>query len=188
MTQLDELAQVLDATGMLVAAVRDEQWSDPTPCSEWNVRELLGHLVGGNVMFARLVRGDAASFEEARPADPLGGDPPAAYRAAAEEVLAAFRRPGALERTVTVPFGSVPGAVAVRLRVIESLVHGWDLARATGQEARYPDDLVERELKFTLGALGDIPPTRRPFGPPQPVADDAPAIDRLVAHLGRSVA
>jgi uncharacterized protein (TIGR03083 family) len=56
MASIDEPAQVLDATERLVAAVRDEQWSGPTPCAEWNVRDLLGHLVGGNVVFARLVR------------------------------------------------------------------------------------------------------------------------------------
>lgn len=185
MTAIDELAQVLDATERLVAAVRDEQWSAPTPCTDWNVRDLLGHLVGGHVMFARLLRGDAG---DARPADPLGDDPLAAYRAAAGELLAACRLPGAMERTVTVPFGSVPGAVAVHLRIVESLVHGWDLARATGQAVDYPDGLVERELEFTLGALGDIPPERSPFAPPQPVSEDAPAIERLVACLGRSVA
>jgi uncharacterized protein (TIGR03086 family) len=188
MTSIDELAQVLDATERLVAAVRDEQWSGPTPCAEWNVRALLGHLVGGNVMFARLIRGDAASPEEARPTDPLGGDPLSAYRASAEELLAACRLPGALERVITVPFGTVPGAVAVHLRLVETLVHGWDLARATGQAVEYPDDLVQREMEFTLGALGNIPPERSPFAPPQPVSDDAPVIDRLVARLGRSVA
>jgi uncharacterized protein (TIGR03086 family) len=185
MAPIDDLAQVLDATERLVAAVRDEQWSGSTPCTDWNVRDLLGHLVGGNVMFARLLRGDAG---DARPAEPLGDDPLAAYRAAADELLAACRLPGAMERTLTVPFGSVPGAVAVHLRLVETLVHGWDLARATGQAVDYPDELVERELEFTLGALGNIPPERRPFAPPQQVPGDAPAIDRLVARLGRSVA
>ena len=64
-------------------------------------------------------------------------------------------------------------------------MHGWDLARATGQPAEFPDDLPERELTFTRGKLADLPPDRRPFAPPRPVADDAPAIDRLAACLGR---
>lgn len=188
MTSIDELARVLDATGRLVAAVRDEQWTGSTPCTDWNVRELVGHMVGGNVIFARLIGGDASSSEEARPADPLGDDPLAAYRAAADEMLAAFGRPGSLERMVALPFGLVPGAVGVRLRLVEMLAHGWDLARATGQDADYPDDLVRPALEFTLRTLGDIPPERKPFAPPQPVPDDAPAIDRLAAVLGRSVA
>lgn len=187
-TPIDDLAEVLDANEPLVAAVRDEQWSAPTPCAEWDVRDLIGHMVGGNVIFARMVRGDAASFDEARPADPLGGDPVAAHRTAAGELLAAFRLPGALERVFPMPMGSIPGIVAVHLRLVEMLTHGWDLARATGQRVGYPEELVERELAFMLERLAGIPPGRSPFGPPQPVSDDAPAIDRLVARLGRAVA
>ena len=75
----------------------------------------------------------------------------------------------------------------MHLRIVEALVHGWDLARATGQPAEFPDDLPERELTFTRGKLADLPPDGRPFAPPRPVADDAPAIDRLAACLGRRV-
>jgi uncharacterized protein (TIGR03086 family) len=92
-----------------------------------------------------------------------------------------------LERSVTVPFGTIPGIVALHLRMTELLVHGWDLARATGQRPAFPDDLAEQELAFTRSKLTDIPPDRSPFGPPQPVADDAAAIDRLAACLGRNV-
>jgi uncharacterized protein (TIGR03086 family) len=102
-------------------------------------------------------------------------------------MLAAFRQPGALGRIVTVPFGKVPGIVALNLRVTEALVHGWDLAMATSQPARFPADLAEEALVFCRDKLGDVPPDRRPFAPPQPVADDAPAIDRLAACLGRDV-
>jgi uncharacterized protein (TIGR03086 family) len=78
--------------------------------------------------------------------------------------------------------------VALDLRITEVLVHGWDLARATGQPATFPDDLAEQELAFSRAKLADIPSDRSPFAPPQPVAEDAPAIDRLAACLGRSVA
>ena len=67
------------------------------------------------------------------------------------------------------------------------LVHGWDLARATGQPASFPDDLAEQELAFSRHKLADIPAGRHPFGPPQPVAAEAPAIGRLAACLGRTV-
>jgi len=91
-----------------------------------------------------------------------------------------------MEKIVTVPAGTVPGAVALHLRLTEHLVHGWDLARATGQATTgLPADLAEQELAFARVQLGKIPPDRRPFAPPQPVVDDAPAIDRLAALLGR---
>jgi uncharacterized protein (TIGR03086 family) len=110
-----------------------------------------------------------------------------AYRDSAGALLAAFRQPGVLDRVHTVPIGPVPGIAALHLRITEVLVHGWDLARATGQHAEFPEDLAEQELAFSRRKLGDIPAGRTPFAPPQPVPDDAPAIDRLVALLGRNV-
>ncbi len=87
---------------------------------------------------------------------------------------------------VTVPIGAVPGVVALHLRITESLVHGWDLAHSTGQPTDVlPDDLAEHELQFSRRQLPDLPPGRHPFAPSQPVPDDAPALDRLAALLGR---
>lgn len=100
---------------------------------------------------------------------------------------AAFGQPGALERVITVPAGTVPGSVALHLRLTELLVHGWDLARATGQSVTgLPADLAEQELAFSRAQLDRMPRDRRPFAsPPQPVTDGAPAVDRLAALLGR---
>ncbi|HKB30167.1 MAG TPA: maleylpyruvate isomerase N-terminal domain-containing protein [Streptosporangiaceae bacterium] len=71
----DLLARALDATGDLVAGVRDDQWDAPTPCTGWNVRDLVNHVVGGNLAFASLLRGQPPS--RPRAADHLGGDPAA---------------------------------------------------------------------------------------------------------------
>lgn len=178
------LSRALDATDRVMAAVRDGQWEAPTPCPDWTARDLAGHLIAGNQAFASILRGE-------RPVPP--GGPPAdvelvvAYRASVTPLLDAFRQPDVLEQVFTVPFGSVPGIVALHLRVTEVLVHGWDLARATNQPARFPEDLAEQELSFTRAKLADLPPDRHPFAPPQPVAEDAPAIDRLAACLGRKV-
>jgi len=68
---------------------------------------------------------------------------------------------------------------------VETLVHGWDLARATGQPLAFPDEIVEVEIEISRKLLDGLPPGRSSFAPPQPVADDAPAIDRLAALLGR---
>jgi uncharacterized protein (TIGR03086 family) len=179
------LQEPLRAFEQLITAVRADQWMAPTPCTEWNVRQLVNHVVRGNRMFAAALRGEPPP--PAEPSDVLGDDPVAAFRAASSEVLEAFGQPGAMERMVTVPFGNVPGAVALHLRNTELLVHGWDLARAIGQPATFPEDVAEQEIQFSRGALGQIPPGRTPFGPSQPVAEDAPAVDRLAALLGRHV-
>ena len=102
----------------------------------------------------------------------------------ATALLEAFAAPGALERIVTVPFGTVPGSVALHLRLTEVLVHGWDLAKATGQSVEFPADLAEQELVFSQSALEQLPPDRRPFAPSQPVGQDAPG-DRAAGRLPR---
>lgn len=189
---VDRLVRALEATGEIVDAIKNDQWSNRTPCAEWNVRTVLNHLVIGNRMFAGIVRGEPLPSPEElgrlRTVDQLGDDPAAAYRDSATALVTAFRQPGVFERVVQVPAGTVPGIVALHLRITEALVHGWDLAQGTGQPARLPDDLAEEELAFARGrSAPDVPRTGHPFGPVQSIADDAPAIDRLVAYLGRPV-
>lgn len=192
--------------GRLVAAVPADRWDAATPCAEWTVRDLVQHLVDGTGQVAAALAGATAPQRPDGPADPAGADAGAVvgsdegspgsdeggdlaerYRAAESAMLAAFAAPGAMERLVTVPLGTVPADVALHLRTVEALVHGWDLAVAAQQPVALPDDLAEQELAFARGALAQLPPGRRPFGPPQPVREDAPAIERLVALLGRSV-
>jgi uncharacterized protein (TIGR03086 family) len=181
---VDQLRRALDATAAVIGAIRDDQWAAPTPCRDWRVRDVVNHLVGGHRGFAAVLSG------EPRPdhvADQLGDDPVGAYRRSGEALLQAFSRPGVMEAAVTVPAGTVPGVVAWHLRLTEALVHGWDLARATGQPVTgLPADLAEQELGFSRVQMERLPPGRRPFAPSRPVADDAPAIDRLVALLGRA--
>jgi uncharacterized protein (TIGR03086 family) len=73
----------------------------------------------------------------------------------------------------------------VHMRMNELLVHGWDLARATGQPADLPEDLAEGALRSWQTRLADRPRQGMPFAEPTPIAGDAPAIDRLAAYLGR---
>ncbi len=186
-TQLESSLSIAEG---LVAAIRPDQWGAPTPCTEWDVRTLVGHMASGNQLFAEMLDG-ATTLEEYRrtaPGDILGDRPVPAFHDAAQALLTAFRLPGALDRPVTVPFGTVPGAVALHLRLTEILVHGWDLARATGQPVDFGDALVEQEFQFGSQALTQLPPGRTPFAASHDVPADAPALDRLAALLGRDVA
>ena len=190
----DELAAALAGTEPLVAAIGADEWALPTPCTGWSVRDVVNHLVGGNLLFVRVLGGEPLPPREellaASRTDRLGDDAAGAFRASADALLDAFRSDGALERVVTVPAGTVPGIAALHLRTVEALVHGWDVARATGRPLAFPDALVEQELAFTAATLPRLPPRpagQGPFAPAQPVPDDAPALDRLAALLGRSV-
>lgn len=180
---LDALDRAVDGAEVLIAGVRSDQWTVPTPCDGWSVRDLLTHLVGGQDTVAALLDGreppDPAS-------DPLGTDPVAAHRRSAEALRAAAGRPGALNQDVTVPAGTLPAPIVLHLRTVELLVHGWDLARATGQATTsLPAAVAEQEIVFSRRQLEHVPPERRPFAEPRPVEVDAPAVDRLAALLGR---
>lgn len=184
---IDDLTAVIDTTGDLIATVRPDQWAAPTPCPEWSVRDLVAHLVAGHRLFAGILRGEPVLTPDALEPKDIGDDPAGAYREAGKDLLVAFGAPGVLARVVEVPVGPVPGVVAARLRAVEDLVHGWDLATATGRRARFPDEVAERALEFSRAKLDDVPPDHSPFAPPRPVAGDAPPLDRLVALLGREV-
>lgn len=136
----------------------------PTTSGDWNVRDLVEHVVAGNdgLTAALSEQPTAPGLTAERPGN-LGSD----YGRSIRALLDAFRQPGVLEKVVGVPFGTVPGAVALHLRITELLVHGWDPARATGQTATFPEDLAEQELAFSRPALADIPPGRSPFTPPR---------------------
>jgi uncharacterized protein (TIGR03086 family) len=187
-----DLAATSSELERLISVVRPEQWGAPTPCSEWSVRNLVNHLVGSTLLFADALRGQPVpppdELRQRSQQDRLRADATGAYHRAVDALLTLFRQPGALDRQVEVPVGTVSGVVALHLRLVETLVHGWDLARSTGQPVSFDQRVAEQELEFTRFQLRHVPPERSPFAASQPVSQDAPPLDRLVALLGRSSA
>ena len=169
--------------GDLIGHIAAGQWTAPTPCTQWNVRDLVNHLVGMNLVLV-------AMFEESpmpeRRADRLGADPAGAYHRSAAALQAAAARPGVLQRSQATPVGVATGAGRLQWRIADLLVHGWDLVQATGVAAELPDDLAGQALTFVRAQLPGQPRAGR-FADPQPVPDNAPAIDRLAAFTGRPV-
>ena len=124
------LSRALDQTGALIARVRPEQAPLPTPCRAWDVRALVNHVVQDvQQFFAR------ASGAEWKPEEKelMGDDWADAYRHAAAELLAAWRRARPLDRTLQLPIGEVPATWMVNQQIADFAVHAWDIARATGQ-------------------------------------------------------
>jgi uncharacterized protein (TIGR03086 family) len=184
MEPMDAFDRAAAAATTIVNGITDDQFTLPTPCADWNVRAVLNHLVTGSLRVEAIVAGRA---HPDRDADHLGADPKATFAAALATNRETLRTPGLMERIVSTPMGERPGAVLVQLRVAELLVHGWDLARATGQDTDLDPELAEVVRTAWTTQLGDRPRTLLPFDEPQPVPDDAPAADRLAAYLGRSV-
>ncbi|WP_218004719.1 TIGR03086 family metal-binding protein [Microtetraspora niveoalba] len=179
--RLEACARVLAEVEELVTAVPSERLGDPTPCTGWDVRALLDHLVWENLLWTGLAEGTLRSDFAA---DHLGEDHVAAFRTAARATLAAFRRPGMLRSQ----YGPAPGWRLVEQVTIEMLVHGWDLARAIGRPTDLAPDVAEAIMPAVREIYGDLPRTPGgSFGPAQPVPGSATAVDRLAAYLGRAV-
>ncbi len=180
------LSRALDQTGSIIARVRPAQASLPTPCRAWNVHVLVNHVVLDVQLFTAMVGG--AEWEP-RDADVIGDDWAGAYRAAADALLVVWRREGTLDGTVQFPFGAMPAAWCVGQQISDLVVHGWDIARATGQPTELDPELGQMALDWGRENLqpqfrGDED-SGQAFGPEVLVPDSAPLHDRLAAFFGR---
>jgi len=144
-------SRALRATGTYVAGITAGRWHDPTPCSEWDVREIVNHLVGENYWAGELFAGKSiADVGTTLDGDLLGEDPRAAWDASAEIAIDALHAPGAMEVMVGVSYGPVPGEVYAGHLFIDMLIHGWDIATATGQDTTLDPELVEACIAVVL--------------------------------------
>ncbi len=178
------LAQsVVDETTVVVDNIAPDQLGNPTPCAEWTVRDVLNHITNGAVMFAMSC--DQGSVSEELTAQIAAGDDfKGAWRAATTAALGAAAEPGAMEKTVTLPFGEMTVGAFLNYVIFDLTTHATDLARATGQTITNTD-LLEAALEAGRQTVG--PGMRQPgvFDSEQPVSADAPVIDRLQAFAGR---
>lgn len=179
---LEDLDRATADVAAVVERVRENQLELPTACSEWNVREVVNHLVHGALKATAWVTGRAEPDEE----DHLGLDIRGGFEATAKELRVVFGESGFLKRTVETPLGSLPGGMLVASRVNELLVHGWDIADATGQSTDLEPELAEQALAQWKAHLGDGPrPDNGPFAAAKQPPRNATAADRLAAFLGR---
>ncbi|CCM63243.1 MULTISPECIES: TIGR03086 family metal-binding protein [Candidatus Neomicrothrix] len=169
----------------VMSNVSSEQLDLPTPCDNWNVGQLIDHLVGAQHWAASGIRGsemrDAAGASQ--------GDFNGAFQAAAQDALDAFSEDGAMERTVNPGFGDMPATGLLGLAVTDTICHAWDLATATGQNNDLAPELSAQAL---VGARHTIQPAFRTedgslFGPEQHAPAGANNATQLAAFLGRKV-
>ena len=169
--------RAIQSTAGVVKGIEPGQMGDPTPCTEWDVRALLDHIVD-TLWFAH------ASFSNEAPRRAAGSDLSAAYEEAAAAALAAAGRDGALTASYDTPLGAMPGPALAGFTTLDVFVHGWDAAKATGQRRDLDPELASHVLAFA--ELAFTQETRQfKLGPPVAVPEDAPVLDRLVAYLGR---
>lgn len=183
---LDLAPAARQIAGML-DAIDDTRLTGPTPCPDVTVGALLAHVEGLAVAFRDAARKElgattdtAPSVESGVPADGWRGTLPVAL----DEMVAAWRSSDAWQGMTRAGSVDLPGEVAGMVALNELVLHGWDLARSTGQPYRAAEAHLRNTLAL-LADLGDDPSAGSPFGPPVPVADDAPLLDRAVARSGR---
>jgi uncharacterized protein (TIGR03086 family) len=182
---LDLHGRALAEFGRRVHAVGADQWGCPTPCKDWEVRNLVNHLVSEQLWVPALLSGKRVTDlgDGFAAGDVLGDDPVAAWDAAATAAAAAFAEPGALERVVHLSYADRPGEEYAREMIFDLVVHSWDLARGISADDTLDHGLVEA-VSASIEPDTDLAATGL-FDQPVPVPADADEQTRLIAFTGR---
>lgn len=171
-----------------VEKIGDRQWHLPTPNTEWDVRALVEHVVGGTVWVAPLMAGETiAGIGDRYEGDLVGDDPKGAFRRAASEAMAAVEEPGAIDRTVDLSRGPTPAADYILERIGDAGMHTWDLARALGIDESLHPDVVAYGRRL-LAVVGDEWRSYGALGPVVPTPPGAGEQDLFIAESGRNPA
>ena len=172
---LDDYRRASDWTLSLVKGSTD-QLEAPTPCDDWDVRALMNHMIQTQQFFVRRAKGEDVAFSP-EPQELVGDDPVAAFERARDDTLQTFGQEGMVEQS----------GPAVGIAFADTLVHSWDLARATGQDDTMPDGLAQDAYETIHGRFTDDQ-RAGVFKPEVRVDADASPQDRLLAYTGRDPA
>ena len=189
MDQAAVMERVLGQADKIVQNVDPSQLGNATPCTEWSVRDVINHVVGGATMFAECVETGSVADErlgELMAGDNLGDDYKGAFSAVCKRAVTTFGKPGAMDQVVKLPFGEMPASVALSIGVMDVMTHACDIAKATGQKV---DDaeLLAIALEAGRQMIGDELRVPGMFEPEQPAPEGASAEDKLLAFAGRKV-
>ncbi|WNV74145.1 TIGR03086 family metal-binding protein [Geodermatophilus sp. DSM 44513] len=168
----------------VVAGIRDDQLGDPTPCTSTPVAGLLAHLAGLAAAFRAAAEKTPLAGQASTSPDDLPPDWRTRIPAELDGLVMAWRRPSAWEGTAEAGGVTMPAPVAAAVALDEVLVHGWDLAVATGQPYAADPASVGACTGFAAQAAAEGPVPGL-FGPPVPVPDGAPPLHRLLGLTGR---
>jgi uncharacterized protein (TIGR03086 family) len=184
-----DLEPVARRVAVLAEGVGDDQLGGPTPCPAYAVRNLLGHLIGLSTAFRDAGRKELGASTGTDPSSVVPDiDDEGPWRAQLPKVLdelaATWRDPGAWEGMTQAGGLTFPAVAAGRVALNELLVHGWDLARATGQPYAPDSDSLQVSYAFLAPSAEDRPADSL-FGPALPTPPDATLLDQVIALSGR---
>jgi uncharacterized protein (TIGR03086 family) len=179
--------QTLVWTGQRVAGVRADNLDAATPCRDWNARALVTHVVAGIWYFKALASDERVEELMSGLSDLVGADPFAAYDRAARAGLKAWRNPGALDRSYAMPLGDQPGREALAIHQADLLIHGWDVAEATHQDATMPPELAEFALNTERSFIRpEMRGSGRAYDSERSPSSASGPQERLLSFVGRA--
>jgi uncharacterized protein (TIGR03086 family) len=183
-----EMTDAADAAARTVATVHTGQFGGPTPCTDWDVRALLNHLILWTA-YSLEARAQGGSVGQELMDRDFAADPgfAVAYRAQLDRALAAWADPAAWERELPVMGTATPAADIAALSIAELVLHGWDLAAATGQRYTVTDTAAAAAAR-AVEANADLFRQYKGFAEPVEVPATESALDRLLAASGRDPA
>jgi uncharacterized protein (TIGR03086 family) len=187
-TAARDLTPATQALALVLAGVRDDQLALPTPCSRSTVADLIDHVDGfcQGFIAAAAKTVPQGSSQPSADGSRLGRDWRERIPRRLDDLAAAWTDPSAWDGMTQAGGVELPGAVAGLVALDEVLVHGWDIAAATGQDYDCGPELAEGALGFVRGAVAQNPEgSPGLFGPPVPVPESAPAFDQLLGLTGR---
>ena len=170
----------------LVGAVVPDQFGNPTPCADFDVRTLIGHMAFAASRIAAAGRRDTLPDDGPAITGVSDGDWPDVFENMARDAIEAWANDAALEGEIELPFGTFPAAVVAMIYAQEQVTHGWDLAVATGQVPKLDPALAEAVLPIVQQMIpADVRGGEMPFEAVIEVPPTASVYDRLAAYLGR---
>lgn len=178
-------ARAVDEFDRRAQQVNDDQWHEPTPCTDWDVHQLVNHIVNEARWVPPLLAGNTlAEVGDSLDGDLLGNDPKGAWSAARDDQLEAVASLDSLDRLVHVSWGQIPARDYVNQVLMDHLIHGWDLARAIGADDQLDRETVEycyeiaKPMEAMLRGSGV-------YGEGVSVPDEADTQTKLLALVGR---
>jgi uncharacterized protein (TIGR03086 family) len=183
-----EMAAAATESARVVGGVRADQFSAATPCTDWDLRALLNHIILWTAYSAERRARDEQVPEELMNAD-FAAEPgyAADYSAQLDKAVAAWSDPAAWERNLNVMGSPTPAADVAALLIAEMVLHGWDAAKASGQSYTARDDVAEAALN-AVEANAELFRKYQGFAEPVQVPASASALDRALAQSGRDPA
>lgn len=168
-----------------IADVKHDQWGSQSNCTEWSVRDLINHIVSENLWMPEMLVGQTIDeVGDKYEGDVLGRYPLKAFEQSQKAADEAIAKPDALKKVVHLSYGDYPASLYISHRIVDLVVHGWDIAKSTGQEDNLDDELIQAAYEIIEPEVEDWRKSGI-LGPKIGFLEDADLQTKLLAIMGR---